>query len=104
MKYYFPLTKLDLEILKRGGLVTKNFSPPLEPDKMLMVVAWNKSKVGKLDKRRYRGARQAGIDVANIPLKEKDISKIVGGDGISVFYSDFEILVLSQETLLKLQA
>lgn len=102
-KYYFPLTEAEIKFLKQGRIIQKNYSPELEPHKMLAIVAWNKSKLGKLDKQQFQGMRQAGIDVANIPLRDEDIAKIESGDGYSVYYSDFEVAVTSQETLQKLE-
>lgn len=100
--YYFPLTKQDITNLHDNKLVSKNFSPLLEPHKLLCVVAWNKSKRKHLDKKQFHNMRKAGIDVANIPLKQDDLSKIESGDGVSVYYSEFEILLLTEERLTQL--
>ena len=101
MVNFFPLTDSEIESLKTGKVVSKNYYPELEPYKMLHVVAWNKSKLRKLDKRRFHAMRAVGVDVANIPLQDEDIEKIENGDGFSFHYSTFEILVLTEETLKK---
>lgn len=101
--FYYPLTKQDIARLNQGKLVTKNFSPLLRPDVLICAVAWNKSRLGKLDKRKFDNMRKGGIHVANIPLEDADIKKIEDGNGTSAFYDDFEILVLTEQTLQQLQ-
>ena len=100
-RYYYPLTNKDIAYLREGKVVTKNFGEPLFPH-LMCIVAWNKTKLGKLDKKQFHNMRQAGISVANIPLTNDSINKICNGDGFSVYFLDFEVLVTSHETMLKL--
>ena len=101
--FYFPLSKQEILDLQKGKLVSKNYSE-IPHDKLLCVVAWNRSKMLELKKRKFDAMRKAGIDVANIPLWESQLSKIYHGDGISVHFEGFEILVLLEETLAKLRS
>lgn len=103
--YYYPLTTTEIEALKQGKLVQKHYSPELQPDKILFIFAWNKSKLDKLDKKTFHNMRKAGIDVANIPLTNENISEIESedGGGYTVHFDGFNVLVLSEESLNKLK-
>jgi len=100
--FYYPLTARDFQALRQGKRITKHYH--ILPDKLLVVIAWNKDLTERLEKSRFEAALRAGIDIANIPLTTEALTKLAAtNDGIEVRYEGFKILAISTETLAKLQ-
>lgn len=101
--YWYPLTTGNMASLRDNELVIKNFCPPLQPDKLIAIVCWNKTKRGLLDKHIFDNMRKGGISVANIGLTDEDLAYIEKGDFVHVAFSICTVSVASEETFKKLQ-
>jgi hypothetical protein len=101
--YLYPLTRSNMDALYKNDLVIKNFSPPLQPYKLIMIVCWNKTLRETLDRDIFNNARIAGIDIANIGLTQERLAYIEKGNFIEVKFPVCNVHVALEETFKKLE-
>ena len=101
--YLYPLTRSNMDAPYKNDLVIKNFFPPLQPDKLIMIVCWNKARRETLDQRLFDNPRKAGISIANIPLTQENLDYIEKGDFIEVKFPVCIVHVALEETFKKLE-
>lgn len=99
--YEYGLTAEEFAKLKKGELVLKNFFPPLEPQKLFCVVAWNKDKLGRLDPSIFEAMRKGGISVANCPLATAQFQQIENEQGVVIYQFAFGSVVVGLASLFK---
>jgi hypothetical protein len=102
--FEYPLTQEDLTKLHKGDLVLKNFSPPLQPNILFCIVAWNKGIMKQLDKSLFEAMRKGGINIANIPLEDDNLSCIEQGNFVEVHFFPCKVIVAKAETFTKAKA
>jgi hypothetical protein len=102
--YEYPLSEDEFQKLCKGELILKNFSPPFHPNRLICIVAWNKSLLGTLDKNKFEDMRKGGIDVANIPLATENLDFIKQGNGIQVSFPICTVMIGLAETFAKAKA
>ena len=64
----------------------RQYNPLFEPQKLICIVAWNKSESVKLDENLFNKIRKAGIHVANLPLTTEILARLEKDEGVSICF------------------
>lgn len=101
--YEYPLSDKEIADLRKGLLVMKNFSPPLQPQIIYCVVVWNKDIMKKLDPTIFSAMLSGGFNVANIPFQEAQFQQLADKGAVQVHFAFGWVVVALESTYKEVQ-
>ena len=94
---FFPLSRQEIDRIGIGQTLLKHYHPKAL-DTLFVLVGFTKHP-----KEKFAQILKKGISLTSIAIKNSDLEEIENGDSIIAEYDDFQVIILSELSLKRLQ-